>query len=138
MSLADLLSDMEKQSNEQPSQEPTEEQVKEAYAAGRIAGAAYRDELNKLAQAAKTEEMGEQYKEDEGASSSPSENSENATVDKLRQAINNSQKAKRDNNNDQGANSSENNKDSAGPQPQNPETNEEQDVTASALAQLLS
>lgn len=135
MSLFDFVQEAEKNASEETSeQEYTDEEIKEAYAAGRIAGAAYRDELNKLAQQAKKDEMGVAHKDNEGSDQAKPEKSEGgeATVDQKRKDINQDQKAVKNTNNDQDPNAVENAQETDGPEPGDTEDNKDHSVEAAA------
>lgn len=139
MGLYDIVEEAEKTAAEEEGQDFTDEEIKEAYAAGRIAGAAYKDELNKLAQKTKTDEMGVAHKDNEGATSAQSDqtgqsSSGEATVDQKRKDINQDQKAVKDTNNDQGANTGENSDESDGPKQNSPEDNKDNSATGSKEA----
>ena len=115
------------------SQEPTEEQIKEAFAAGRIAGAAYRDELGKIANDVPVDdEKGEQ-----GQKSAPSKMDQDAVVDKLKKVLNSQHMAESEDKKSM-EQIIENLQKSDGPQPNAPESNEKEDVDKeSALRSLI-
>lgn len=138
MDLHELVSEVEKQASEEGTEEDyTEEEIKEAYAAGRLAGAAFADEIQKMAQDAKTDEMGVAYNENENANkeddTSTQENTNGkANVDAGREDINKDKKTVRDANNDQQPGDSTNDRETDGPQPNKPKDNRDKSVEAAA------
>lgn len=147
MSLNDLINNMEKQAGQNHAQ-PSEEQIKEAYAAGRIVGAAFSDEIGKFAAEnqgqgtktnpspeAKNQGMGVATRERQGQPAkgqTNTENAEDAAVNQVRKALNEDQRREKNNNNNQGAGTAENNQTSDGPQQNQPATNKEESVEAAA------
>lgn len=142
MALQDLL-EMAKQAEEgeadqDETKEASEEEIKEAEAAGEIIGMAFVDEINKMAQAAAKEDMGDEYNEGEGADSSTSPDSAQGTVEKLKKKIENQQQAQRSNNpdNDAGADTAENDEDTAPDYPNQPDKNKDQSLSKASADKI--
>lgn len=134
MSLYDIVDQVEKNasSEEASEQDFTDEEIKEAYAAGRIAGAAYADELSKLSQQAKRQEMGVADNRNEGAARSSENQKGDPVVDDKEENINKQKKEVKDTNNNAGAGSAENSQESDGPKQNSPEDNKDHSVEAAA------
>lgn len=139
MALQDLLSQV-KQGNQNgagQTKQASEQEIKEAEAAGEIIGMGFVDEINKMAQAAAKEDVGDEYTEGDGAGSAESPSSSDGTVDGKKAIENLKQKVRSQPDNDAGAGSAENSEDTAKNPPNQPDTNKEESMVNEADANKI-
>lgn len=136
MALQDLVQNLQKEAKSEEDK-VSEEEIKEAFAAGQVAGMSYVETLEKVAQEAAKEDMGDEYNEYQGQENASPESSSMGTVEKLKKKINQDQSAGKNTNNDAGAGSAENDEDTSKDFPNQPDKNKDESLSKAGAQKII-